>query len=117
MTACLYLHVPQLGEEPKKNAAIAAFGCFKLPVRSPCGGFARRLGRRWRRLCGRLALGVGPAPERGAVRRAQRGVRQDFDASASLTAVGEVGGDVLASQVEADVLGLRLWRGQVRSAI
>src|SRR3546814_214613 len=45
-TACLDLHVPQLGEEPKKNAAIAAFGCFKLPVRSACGGFARRLGRR-----------------------------------------------------------------------
>src|SRR3546814_9998401 len=116
-TACLDLHGPQLGEEPKKNAAIAAFGCFKLPVRSACGGFARRLGRRWRRLCGCLALGVGPGPERGDVRRAQRGVPQDFDASALLAEGGEVGGDGLAGQVAADVLGLARARGPVRGAV
>src|SRR3546814_4741249 len=51
------------------------------------------------------------------VRRAQRGVPQDFDASALLAEGGEVGGDGFAGQVAAGILALARARGQVRGAV
>src|SRR3546814_19983343 len=75
-------------------------GSSKPPGRSALGRvLSVRLGGRGGRCRCCLALGVGPGPERGDVRRAQRGVPQDFDASALLAEGGEVGGDGLAGQV------------------
>src|SRR5690606_28309012 len=51
------------------------------------------------------------------VRRAQRGVPQDFDAPALLAEGGEVRCDRFAGQVAADVLGLAWTRGKVRGAV
>src|SRR3546814_18107236 len=83
-----------LAKNPKKRTPqLRRSGSSKPPGRSALGrGLACRLGGRGGRCRGCLALGVGPGPERGDVRRAQRGVPQDFAASALLAEGGGGGG-------------------------
>src|SRR3546814_17435348 len=90
-----------LAKNPKKRTPqLRRSGSSKPPGRSALGrGLACRLRGRGGRCRGCLALGVGPGPERGDDRRAQRGVPQDFDASGLLAYGGGVGRAGLAVTV------------------
>src|SRR3546814_14965191 len=96
------------GEKPKKRTPqLRRSGSSKPPGRSALRrGLACRLGGRGGRCRGCLALGVGLGPARGDVRRSQRGVPQDFYASALLPAGGEGGGDGFVGRVAAAILAL-----------